>query len=409
MQTKRIYDLIGIGIGPFNLGLAALCHDLPQLQCLFIDQQDNFNWHPGLLLPTAKLQVPFYADLVTLADPCSRFSYLNFLKQKKRMFRFAILEDYYIKRTSYNEYSRWVADQLDSLLFNCHCDQVHYNEVQQVYTIETNLGKFYAKKIVIGIGSVPHVPSFAKEVTHPCLLHSADYLFKKEMLLQRSSITIVGSGQSAGEIFYDLLQCYEGTLHWFTRSSRFFPMDYSKLTLEMSTPEYIDHFYSLPEEARDTVLKDQDSLYKGINASLIDAIYATLDEKQSDNIKLHTNCELTGIGDEFMLHLYHRELQRSFTHHCDAVIFATGYAVVQPKFLAPMRNYLLKTPNRNYSINEDDSIFVQNAEQRSHGFNTSDLSLGAYRNAVILNSILGHEHYSIETGNCFQNFGIPVA
>lgn len=43
MNTYKVYDIIGIGIGPFNLGLAALASDLVQLDCIFIDQQEGFN------------------------------------------------------------------------------------------------------------------------------------------------------------------------------------------------------------------------------------------------------------------------------------------------------------------------------------------------------------------------------
>ena len=58
---------------------------------------------------------------------------------------------------------------------------------------------------------------------------------------------------SAAEIFYDLSQSRSGKLHWFTRSTCFFPIDYSKLTLEMSTPDYIDYFYALPERKKETI------------------------------------------------------------------------------------------------------------------------------------------------------------
>ncbi|MGX9893546.1 SidA/IucD/PvdA family monooxygenase [Francisella orientalis] len=34
----KIYDIIGIGIGPFNLGLAALLNDKP-INCLFFDKK----------------------------------------------------------------------------------------------------------------------------------------------------------------------------------------------------------------------------------------------------------------------------------------------------------------------------------------------------------------------------------
>ncbi len=38
-MNDKVYDLLGIGVGPFNLGLAALCHDIAHINCLFIEQK----------------------------------------------------------------------------------------------------------------------------------------------------------------------------------------------------------------------------------------------------------------------------------------------------------------------------------------------------------------------------------
>ena len=40
----------------------------------------------------------------------------------------------------------------------------------------------------------------------------------------------------------------------------------------------------------------------------------------------------------------------------------------------------------------------------SHGFNAADLSLGPYRNAVILNTILERQHFDIEKERGVQIF-----
>ena len=77
MENNKIYDIIGIGIGPFNLGLAALLEPVESINSLFLDQADGFDWHPGLMLDNATLQVPFMADLVTMADPKSKYSFLK--------------------------------------------------------------------------------------------------------------------------------------------------------------------------------------------------------------------------------------------------------------------------------------------------------------------------------------------
>lgn len=410
MPTEKVYDIIGLGIGPFNLGLAALCHSIPDLNCLFIDQNESFNWHPGLMLPNARLQVPYYADLVSLASPCNNFIYMNYLHERKRQFRFAIAENLYIKRTDYNEYCRWVANQLKTLQFGTTCMSIE--KENQFYRVKTTNGSFLTQKIVMGTGAVPFVPELGQK-DNSTIFHSAEYLYKKEKITELDSIAIVGSGQSAAEIFYDLLQCYNGELNWFTRSKRFFPMDYSKLTLEMSTPDYIDYFFSLPERKKQSILASQDSLYKGINHSLINDIYDLLLDKNLPYESLHPNCELKKINDNGELTFLHTELEKTFVHSTSAVILATGYQPMVPDCIKPLRPYIqlnnhgIYKANLDYSIDDNKSIFIQNAEQSTHGFNASDLSLGPYRNAVIINTILGYEYYTVEKEITFQKFGLP--
>ncbi len=71
------YDVVGIGIGPFNLGLAALAEEGTSLKTVFFDKTQVFQWHPGMLLERSDLQVPFLADLVTFANPVSHYTFLK--------------------------------------------------------------------------------------------------------------------------------------------------------------------------------------------------------------------------------------------------------------------------------------------------------------------------------------------
>lgn len=418
MKQNTAYDIIGIGIGPFNLGLAVLCASVPNLNCLFIDSNDSFNWHPGLLLPGTRLQVPFYADLATLADPQNPFTYMAFLKSQQRLFRFAISEHYFVTRQDYNKYCRWAAARLTSLLFGCSCTEIRRDETNDQYVVNTTAGIFYAKHLVIGVGTVPSIPEFATNIHHPLIQHSSGYLFIKEQICTRKSITLVGSGQSAAEIFFDLLQTYTGECYWFTRSSRFFPMEYSRLTLEMTSPDYIDHFYSLHPVVKQKVLAEQTALYKGINFSLINDIYDTLHSKQLQgnlSFHLHPNCDLKKIYAKKPLGLvfHHQEKQQSFPHRTEALILATGYKQCRPDFLKGMEKEIRWDENneyrinRNYSIDNRNRIFVQNAELHTHGFNAADLGMGPYRNAIIINTILGCEHFPMEKDIAFQEFGLP--
>ena len=79
MSGPEPYDLIGIGIGPSNLSLAALLAPFAEARACFFDRARELKWHPGLLFPEAEIQVSHLKDLVTPADPTSRFSFLAFL------------------------------------------------------------------------------------------------------------------------------------------------------------------------------------------------------------------------------------------------------------------------------------------------------------------------------------------
>jgi len=60
--------------------------------------------------------------------------------------------------------------------------------------------------------------------------------------------------------------------------------------------------------------------------------------------------------------------------------------------------------NKNYSVDANDSIFVQNADLQSHGFNSTELGMGPLRNASILNTILEKEQFTFEKNITFQHF-----
>lgn len=425
MDDQKIYDLIGIGIGPFNLGLAALAYDLPELNCLFVDSKEQFNWHAGMLIPGTYMQVPFYADLVTFADPCSKFSYFSFLKAKERMIRFGVLENNFPLRTEYNEYCQWVAGQLPSLKFAHTCFEINYNEVQACYEVRTisKEGRTYsyrARHIVIGIGTVPYVPACTTTLKHPMMFHSGNYLVKKSALLQQKNITLVGSGQSAAEIFSDLLQYADQleSLNWFTRSERIQPMDYSKFSLEMTSPAYIDHFYHLPAEHKQSILADQHNLYKCINIDTIKTIYEQLHLLERSGlhkrINIATGMSLRNVeqlpDDRLQLLFAHKLTERKIDHTTNALILATGYNYHVPPFLNTVRDRIQWTNDNdyhiqhNYSIDRTTTMFVQNADLYTHGFNSADLGMGPYRNAIILNTIVGRKHFKVEKGSPFQSF-----
>ena len=417
------HDFIAIGLGPFNLGLACLTEPIAELDGVFLESKPDFDWHSGMLLESSTLQTPFMSDLVTLADPTSPFSFLNYLKERGRLYSFYIRESFYPLRTEYNDYCRWAAARLASVRFNRRVTAIEYDDGRYVVHAGPH-ERYVAPRLILGTGTPPYLPDACRGLGGDAI-HNSRYLENKAQLQGKDSITIVGSGQSAAEIYYDLLSdiddhSYE--LTWITRSPRFFPLEYTKLTLEMTSPEYTDYFHGLPAAARDRLTNEQKGLYKGIDAELINDIFDVLYRKSRARpcpTRLLPNTALTGadhdpIDGSYTLGLRQVEQERDFRHATQGLVLATGYRYQVPEFLEPVRHRInwdaagRFAVARNYSIDRAGrEIFVQNAELHTHGFVAPDLGMAAYRNSYIIRELLGREHYPIERSIAFQEFAAP--
>ncbi|GAB2697473.1 lysine N(6)-hydroxylase/L-ornithine N(5)-oxygenase family protein [Thalassiella azotivora] len=423
------HDLLGIGLGPFNLGLAALADPVPDLDAVFLESRDELSWHPGMLLDGVTLQVPFLADLVTMADPTHPLSFLAYLKDVGRLYPFYIRESFYPLRSEYDAYCRWAAERMGSLRFGHHVTSVEHDAVDDVYVVRAGTAggevTHRARHVVVGTGTVPYLPSALAGVDG--VVHTADYLPSKAALTAHRDVTVVGGGQSAAEVFLDLLRATdslpagERRLTWLTRSPRFFPLEYTKLTLEMTSPDYVDYFHALPAPTRDRLVGSQRGLYKGINGSLVDEIFDTLYERRArgrDDVRLVTAAAVTaaerGADGRLTLTVHHTEQDAAFRFDTDAVVAGTGYAHRVPDCLAPLDGHLRRDAQGRLDVRRDYSVdltggrvFVQNAELHTHGFVTPDLGMGAYRSSCILRSVTGREVYRVEERVAVQDFGVP--
>jgi len=429
VSTPHIYDFVAVGLGPYNLGLACLTEPIEELDGLFLESKRDFDWHPGMLLDGVTLQTPFMADLVTLADPTSPYSFLNYLKESGRLYSFYIREIFYPLRAEYNKYCRWAAGKLSSVRFGHEVTGVTYDEADGLYTVRSQrptgeTTEHRARHLVLGTGTPPFIPETCRGLGGD-LLHNGRYLEHKEALQAKESITIVGSGQSAAEIYQDLLAdigSHGYRLNWVTRSPRFFPLEYTKLTLEMTSPEYVDYFHALPEDTRYRLESEQKGLFKGIDADLINSIYDLLYQQSLDGpvpTRLLTNTSLADASyDEstgtYTLGLRHEEQERDFSLTTQGLVLATGYRYQVPAFLEPVRDRIRWDDHgrfdvaRNYSIDTTGrSIFLQNGATQAHSLTSPDLGMGPYRNSWIIRELLGREHYPVEKSIAFQEFGAP--
>ncbi|MER6380873.1 lysine N(6)-hydroxylase/L-ornithine N(5)-oxygenase family protein [Streptomyces sp. NPDC001250] len=425
-EASRTHDFVGIGLGPFNLGLACLTEPIDGLDGVFLDAKPDFEWHAGMFLDGAHLQTPFMSDLVTLADPTSPYSFLNYLKEKGRMYSFYIRENFYPLRVEYDDYCRWAAGKLGNVRFGTTVTEVTYEDEDELYVVRTERGETYrGRRLVLGTGTVPFVPEACRGLGGD-FVHNSQYMHRKAELQAKKSITIVGSGQSAAEIYHELLaeiDSYGYQLNWVTRSPRFFPLEYTKLTLEMTSPDYVDYFRALPEETRYRLEKQQKGLFKGINSDLIDSIFDLLYQKNVTSgdrpvpTRLLTNSSLMSARYDadggYTLGFHQDEQDKDFEIGTEGLLLATGYHYEPPAFLAPIRDRLLFDGHgrfdvaRNYAVDVTGrGVFLQNAGVHTHSITSPDLGMGAYRNSYIIRELLGTEYYPVEKTIAFQEFAV---
>ncbi|MGW0755807.1 lysine N(6)-hydroxylase/L-ornithine N(5)-oxygenase family protein [Streptomyces sp. NPDC002814] len=418
--SEKTLDFIGIGLGPFNLGLACLTEPIDDLDGVFLESKPNFEWHAGMFLDGAHLQTPFMSDLVTLADPTSPYSFLNYLKEQGRLYSFYIRENFYPLRVEYDDYCRWAAGKLSSVRFGTTVTEVTYED--DLYVVKTAAGDtFRARHLVLGTGTSPYYPEAVRGLGGD-FFHNSRYMQNKAELQKKDSITLVGSGQSAAEIYYDLLSeidVHGYRLNWVTRSPRFFPLEYTKLTLEMTSPEYVDYFHALPEQTRYRLTSEQKGLFKGIDGDLINEIFDLLYQKNLGGpvpTRLLTNSSLNSARYEngtYTLGLRQEEQQKEYEIETQGLVLATGYHYAEPDFLKPVRDRLVYDSQgnfdvaRNYSIDTTGrGVFLQNAGVHTHSITSPDLGMAAYRNSYIIRELLGSEYYPVEKTIAFQEFAV---
>ncbi|WP_241564010.1 lysine N(6)-hydroxylase/L-ornithine N(5)-oxygenase family protein [Nonomuraea polychroma] len=433
------YDLVGVGIGPFNLSLAALCDGVPEVRALFLDGKRAFSWHPGLLMEGTVLQVPFLADLVTMADPTSPWSYLNYLRRHDRMFPFFFSERFHIPRREYDHYCRWVAERLPSCRFDAQVTALEWDEEAAAFAVTYRsaagaVTRVLARKVVLGVGTEPVVPEplrpLLAEAHAGRVLHSAGYRAHRDRLAAAPDVTVIGAGQSGAEVVLDLLRSGGPFVRWLARTPAFAPMEYSKIGLEHFTPDYIRYFRGLPEAERERLVREQWQLYKGVSSETLADIHDELYERTIGGAEppaaLHPGVEVvaaavttTGDAGGYTLTCRHSPQDAVFEIRTSAVVAATGYAAARPAFLEPLSDLVDWDGKGRYQVDGgyrvaldprvSGELYVQNAEMHTHGVGAPDLTLGAWRAATILNAVAGRTVLPVPERVAWTTFGSPSA
>lgn len=427
------HDVVAIGCGPFNLGLAALASTVDDLDLVVLEEQPELTWHRGMMIGDASMQVNFLADLVTLVAPSHPLSFLAYLHDMDRLYTFTVRENFFPSRREYEDYLRWAAAKLPSVRFSHRAEEVQWDAAAERFTVHAVRGdgtrlRMHARNLVLGIGTAPHLPDSLAGLPPGKLLHTSDYLYRASDVAAAGKVTVVGSGQSGAEVTVDLLgRNIEGgpAVSWLTRTSSFAPLDYTKMVLEMTTPAYMQYFHSLPEDVRDRLVGEQWQFYKGISIDTLEEVHELLYRRQLEHgladveLRFGITVESADVDSagQAVLTCRHRDTGQLFSHTTDLVVAATGYRNRTPAFLAPVDDLLLRDGRGRPRVRFDHSIelaegiagrvFVSNAETHAYGVSSPNLDIGAVRNATILNAITGREAYRLPKKSAFTTFEAP--
>lgn len=416
----HLHDLIGIGFGPSNVALAiALDEQRPhgtRFDALFIERQPTFSWHPGMLLEHAHMQISFLKDLATLRNPTSRFSFINYLHERRRLVDFINLKTFYPSRHEFSDYLGWAAAQFE--------DQCHYGEeVFEVLPVgdagrevsalrvrsrdaQGRVRERLARNLVVGLGGTARIPAgFEGLRDDPRVFHSSTYLRDVERLQAAppmSRIALIGAGQSAAEIFMDLHGRADAPqVDLVMRARALRPSDDSPFVNEVFNAEAVDHMYAQPQAGRDALLREyRHTNYACPDLELIQQIYTVFYDQKVQGTQRHRLLTQQEIGqvqagaDGIHLALKHRDTGRETRTRYDAVVLATGYEREHHKaLLAPLTPFLGDfTVDRHYRVrspaNFHPGVFLQGACEPSHGLSDTLLSLIAVRTGEICDALL---------------------
>jgi len=439
VSSDGVFDLICVGFGPASLAVGiALSERYSCPRTLFLERQLRFGWHSGMQLPAAKMQISFLKDLATPRNPRSQFTFLNYLFAKGRLNHFINLGTFYPSRAEYEDYLRWCASHFERE------NQVRYGaEVLAVgvgsrnaegrvnsWTVRSRengtIVERTAKQVVIAVGGKPALPENLKGL--PQVTHSSHYA-KRISAIQETrhekklSFAVVGSGQSAAEIFDDLWERFpDANVNLIIKGPSLRPSDDSPFVNEIFDPEHVSEVYYASPSAREASLAlDRSTNYGVVRLGLLEHLY----EKQymqrlKEPDKSMWRCKILpnrhiitasptkdgGIAlklEETVGGRYH-EVQEL---HVDYVFAATGYARnAHEEMLAELRSLL---PNkykdekfpvkRNYGVQFDETkvatdeagIWLQGCNESTHGLSDTLLSILAVRGGELVESIFGGE------------------
>lgn len=415
-MANRDVELLAVGAGPSNLALAVALEELaPGLarDSVLLERDEEISWQRGMLLPEALSQVSFLKDLVTLRNPRSRFSFLNYLHDTNRLNEFVNMGSFVPYRVELADYLKWTAESLSlvDIERGRECLDITPVWTDGVLTgWETRIADgetIRSRYLVVGAGRDARIPDQLRTVDQDRVIHSTQYLpriakLRKDLPYR---VAVIGAGQSAAELFCsvqnDLPECKP------TMVMRSIGLNYyesSKFNNELFFPSHVDKFFDSLPDAREQMLAEMHHTnYSGLAPGTMDSLYRSvyLDRLSGrSRLQMITMSDITDArddGDEVVLELTDRRTGETRELRTDLVLLGTGFSPEMPRMVQEIAKSIglseIKV-TRDYRLEIDQpataAVYLQGVNEATHGIADSLLSVLAPRANDILQDILAH-------------------
>ncbi len=418
------YQCVGIGCGPSNLSMAALLHGNKEIKSIFFDAKPEFSWHDGMMMKNSDLQVSLFKDLVTLANPCNKFSFLSYLHQHNRLYQFLNARFEQMSRQEFRGYLKWVAKNNEHVVFGEEVLNVEFKD--DLFHVETTQRYITSENVVIGVGTQPNVPEFVSSLLNDSNHFHVSSFASREDRFADKHIVVIGGGQSGAEAVLDLIQrqgdMAPAEVTWISRRENFFPLDDSSFTNDFYSPAHSNYFFEQRQEYREGFLSRNLLSSDGISESTLRMIYQRIymlkyitEEKIKVNLLPYR--EVWGvhqIDHSWSVVVKHLTDNFSVEIPADVVIWASGFKSASLPFLNNLRGYI-EQENNELKINKhfaviwngpsNRNIFLLNAARAQRGLSDPNMSLMAWRSQTVINRMMGFSEDSIPHNSSFVCWG----
>jgi L-ornithine N5-monooxygenase len=417
-MSGRDVELLAVGAGPSNLGLAVALEELaPGLadRTLIIERGQGIEWQPGLLLPWAKSQVSFLKDLVIQRNPRSRFSILSHLHATGRLDEFINMDTFTPYRIEISEYLRWVAASLARVRLElgreCVAIRPRRDDAGTITGWRTELADgtlITSRYLVIGTGRDAYLPAPFSALPPGLAVHSTRYRPSIAGLPAGRSyrVAVIGSSQSAAEMFRALREDLpDSDVAWIMRSPGPMADESTKFTNELYYPSYTDEFYGYSPATRQQILRElHKTNFACLTPALAEVLYADL---YLDKLRGTTRSRLITMTDvsaarladgQAILDLTDRRTGAVTQLARDLILLGTGFSWRTPALVRGLAEALgldEVTVTRNYRLElpgpATAACYLQGINDASHGISDSLLSVLALRAQDIALDIVAHQ------------------